>query len=475
MSWKEAKTGLYERPLGGVEKPLAFFIAAERPEPREPIQIRAIADVTISVAPDKVVKAFREAWKAARLLKSPDIATTFGDGYKRYQIPSPDELEAWLDETYRVAQLGVSKYEVIKDMQRRIDWLPVCYIIPQPTEDGTFKGTVIVFISHWRTEASGALRVINQMLDYVTDLLHGTSTREALSNHTSGSEIPLLTPALEDILLPNQKSTPEAQTRVAKLFADYASHLPSIDFPSKGNLSAPPTDNNVIQRIYTPASTASLISACKAKDISVTAAVHSAYLGAVWHVAPPEKRNRSYASMMPAEVRKRLPSSSLFRDQGCWNAAQMLLLTVPSGQDFLTRARSLRQQYALASQETWLHEDMLEMNEQTIEFSANTPPELQVTVMPWFTSLGVLDGDVIVSDHGVAKVENVTGWADNLGPGIVLTMWTFRGRLNIQISWNASFQDEGLIQETMDLIEKILVQELGIEMDTEEVRRLAEQ
>jgi hypothetical protein len=353
-------------------------------------------------------------------------------------------------------------------MQLRLEWLPVCYILPQPTQDGTFKGSIILFISHWRTEASGSFKIINQLFDYASDLLNGTFTREALSNHTLGSEIHLLTPALEDILMPNQQSTPEAKTRIETHFADYYSKLPSIDFPIQGSLSAVPSYVKLNQRIYTPASTSSLVSACKAKGITVTAAVHSAYLGVVWHVAEPGKRNRSYACMIPAEVRKRLPTSSPFREQGCWYATQLLMVTAPAGQDFLTRARGLRQQYGLADQETWLHEDMRELSERTIERAANMPPE--PVALPYLTSIGVLDGDVIVPEHRGMKVENVAFWADSTGPGIVLGLWTFRGRLNIQISWNAAFHGDGQIQEAMDMIDRMLAVELGVEMGIEEVR-----
>lgn len=200
----------------------------------------------------------------------------------------------------------------------------------------------------------------------------------------------------------------------------------------------------------------------------MTSAVHSTYLGVVWHIAEPGKRNRSYAYVMPADVRKRLPTSSPFREQGCWNAAQILMITAPAGQDFLTRARGLRQQYGLADQETWLHEDMREMSERIMEHFANMPPE--PVALPYFTSFGVLDGDVIVPEHRSMKVENVTVWADSVGPGIVLRLWTFRGRLNIQISWNVAFHGDGQIQEAMDMIDRMLAVELGVEMGIEEVR-----
>ena len=144
------------------------------------------------------------------------------------------------------------------------------------------------------------------------------------------------------------------------------------------------------------------------------------------------------------------------------------MLTAPAGQDFLTRARGLRQQYGLADQETWLHEDMREVSERTMELFANMPPA--IVALPYLTSFGVLDGDVIVPEHRGMKVENVTVWADSTGPGFVLGLWTFRERLNLQISWNAAFHGDGQIQELMNMIDRILAVELEVEMGIEEVR-----
>lgn len=468
MSWIKTKTGLYQRPLGGVEKGMLSAITAEQPISREPIQIRCIADFTAPTPSNAVVQAFRDAWKALRLLKSPDIATSFRDGYKYYKVPSSQELEAWLNETFTVTQTGTAVHTAVRDRQLRPGWLPVCYILPQPTRDETFKGSIILFISHWRTEASGAFKVVNQLFNYASDLLNGTSTRDTLLNHTLGSEIHLLAPALEDILMPNQRSTPEAGTRVKTYFADYHSKSPCIDFAIQGSPSAGPSYVKVSQRTYTPASTSSLVNACKVKGITVTSAVHSAYLGAVWHMAEPSKRNRSYACIMPAQVRKRLPVSSPFREQGCWNSAQLLILTAPAGQDFLTRARGLRQQYGLADQETWLHEDMREVSERMMEPPANTPSEPEA--LPYFTSMGVLDGDLIVPEHRGMEIEKVAVWADPTGPGIVLSLWTFRRRLNIQVSWNVAFHGDSQIQEVMSMIDRILAVELEVEIRIEEVR-----
>ena len=462
---------MFQRPLGGIETGMSSVLAAANP--REPLRIQAWADFTAPYTQDEVTTAFRGAWQALRLLKSPDIAATIEDGKKCYKVPTAQDLLLWLDETFTIAEQGTSPDEAIRNAHEKFDPLSLCQVLPQSTDDNTFKGSVLLLISHWRTEASGAYMMINQLFDYALDILEGTSTRLALQTHASGSEVDLLTPVLDDILMPNKESTPEAKERIEKHFAEYYEHLPSIDFPITGDISAPATNDMAYQRVYTSSSTTAIVRACKSASVSVTAAIHAAYIGSVWKIVDPAHRSRSYASLMPAQVRTRLPPASPHRHNGCWDAARGLMLHVPSGLDFVERAQMLRSQYALADSPQWLHEDIREVAVQMLK----GPPSYldpQPASMPWFTSFGVLDRDkesgVIVPEHGGMKIDNVSAWADNVGPGIVMTVWTFRGRLNVQVSWNLAFHTEEQVGGLMDLVDEELTGGLGIELKVEEVR-----
>ncbi|KEF51655.1 uncharacterized protein A1O9_12290 [Exophiala aquamarina CBS 119918] len=463
MSWTEITPGRYQRPLGGAENGMIAAITGERQLVREPIRIHAFADFMLEEEdPADVIAAFRDAWKALRLLKSPDIATTYGDGHSHYKVPSVEELERWLQQTFRVAQGGISAQVVVKEMQSLQEMLPVFYIVPQHSEAG-FKASVILFISHWRTEAAGAFKMISHVLGYASDILSGTSTREALSRHLPGSEARLLNPTLEDIMMPNKSTTPESKSRIQQLLEDYDSKLPPLDFPMQRDPSTIPSSVKLKLRRYKETTTSSLVNACKARGISVTAAVHSAYLEAVWQLADNDKKSRNYASMMPAQVRTRLPPTSRYRDQGAWNASQMLMMSALAGQDFLTRALDLKRQYAIASQQTWLYEDMREMSEQL----GAHPLALEAS-MPWFTSHGVLDQEMIPQSYGKLKVESILVFADPvLGPGIVLGVWTFRGKMTVEVHWNTAFYRDDIMQSTLDIIDQTLSTELGLNMEIE--------
>lgn len=464
MSWSETEPGHFRRPLSGAENGMIVAITTERQLIREPIRIHAFADFIVEAGnPKDVVAALSDAWKALRLLKSPDIATTYADGYTHYQIPSDEELQVWLQDTFRVAPEATSVQAVVKEMQSRQEMLPILYVVPASGES-EFKGSVILFISHWRTEAAGAFKLISHVFDYASDILSGSATREALRRHVPGNEVALLNPTLEDILMPNNSTRPESKLRVQRILADYDSKLPSLDFPMQEDPSTVPASMKLHLRRYKECGTSSLARACKAKGISVTSAVHSAYLEAVWQLADSDKRRRSYASMMPAQVRTRLPQTSPYRDQGAWNASQMLMMSAVVGQDFLARAMDLKRQYAVADQQTWLYEDMREMGEQL-----ETHPLALEASMPWFTSHGVLDREMIPSKHGKVTVVNIMVFADPvLGPGVVLGVWSFAGKMSIEVHWNTAFYHDSVMQKTLDIIEQTLCTQLELRMEVEQ-------
>lgn len=463
MSWIENAPGLFERPLGSTEAGMAAILAGPSPPAREYILITCVVGFKAHHLGHEVFPAVRQAWKALRLLKSPDIATTFGEGKKFYQVPTPADVETWLDDTFAIATSQSTVKQAVRDRQARPTYLPTCTLIPNKGQHEAFEGSIVLFISHWRTEAGGVLKIINQILDFAEDLLNRDSaTEKALADHIDGSEVKLLTPTLDEIFMPDTSPSTDAEARVAKDFREYYSKFPPLDFPLQGSLDAKPSCLKVEQRTYTSISTSSLISACKSASISVTAAVHAAYLSAVWELADESSKTRNYASIMPASTRIRSP----YRDQGCWDSARFLLLHAPPGQDLITRARHLKKQYSRAVTQEWLYDDIkqipVEMAKPLSEGVSPAP-----TSFPWFTSIGVLDNEVIRSEHGSITIEDVTFWADSTMPGIVLRLWTFKQSLSIQIQWNAAFYTNALIKQTLDLLEEAIGQGLDCNLAIE--------
>lgn len=144
-------------------------------------------------------------------------------------------------------------------------------------------------------------------------------------------------------------------------------------------------------------------------------------------------------------------------------------MSTPSGEDFIARALLLRKQYALADDKVWQYDDLHEMNKQTMNHFVETA-NLSYS-MPYITQIGFLigflDKDTIISDHGGLTIEGVSIWAYALSTGVVLGQWTFRGCSNIQMTWNMAFHESHQVQQTMDRIDKVLIEELGIDLQVD--------
>lgn len=467
LEWIQTSHGSHERPLGVAEIGMSSMVASVTD--REPLRIQAWAEFTSTSArsSEDICSACRTAWKALRVLRSPDIATTFDSSKKFYKVPDAADLERWADETFTIEKTGSSVDTVIAKSHEVANPMPLAYIIPEERSEGEpFSGILLMLISHWRTEASGAYKMLSQIFDYALDILKDGKTVEKLRDHIPGQEVSLLTPTAEDIW--NTETTANAKERVAAHFKNYYAHLPSIDYAATGELSAMPSNDGAYQRVYNAETTTEIVRACKGLSLSVTSAIHSAFVGVMYRISSVNKQSHSYASLMPAQVRKRLPVSSPYRENGCWDAARPLMLALPSGLDFKGRAQSLSQQYSLANSEHWLREDLHEIYEHLNTPPPGTPPIPQS--MGWFTSFGVLDNGVIEPDHGEFSIHRVAAWADNVGPGIVLTAWTFKDQMNIQISWNFAYHTSEQINQTLDLIDEEFRHELGVTIAIDETR-----
>lgn len=223
------------------------------------------------------------------------------------------------------------------------------------------------------------------------------------------------------------------------------------------------------ERVYSKSLTTTLANRCKSENISVTSAIHAAYLCALYsEITTAKQESISYASIMPAQVRTRInEGQSPLRQQGCWNAALMLFLAldlVPKDDgklDLFSIAKSLKQQYQIANQKEWLYEDARQTSIQLIEYFTksigNASTNQSELAFPYFTSLGILDKEVINKSHGDEKaniqINRISAWADSIASGMVMRVWTFNGQLNIQLSSNQAWHKQEQIEKILNCIE----------------------
>ncbi|PWN33432.1 uncharacterized protein FA14DRAFT_190581 [Meira miltonrushii] len=474
----------WSRELGDTEYPMVMAIGgdeASKPgKRRENLLIHAIAQFTTATISVEVLSTqFKSAWTALRLLHSPDIATEFEGKNKIYRSPAnTTELQTWLDRTFEVIDIGDEQgsesvrqatARKIKERQEQIELLPTCTVILHQKGSQVVEGAVILFISHWRIEAGGALALIDRLVDMTVQLVRDGEDcvyAKALKKFTyDGSEVDKLTPTVEDALMPKDtQSSSASKERVArrlKEMSDKMSNNLHVAITSDG-ANADKSPYKINERVYSASFTSTLAKKCKNANVSVTSAIHAAYLCALYTEATDKQEKVTYASIMPAQVRTRInDGKSLLRQQGCWNAALMLFLAldlVPIQDgvlDLISVARALKQQYQIATGRDWLYEDARQTSVQLIEFFTQT-----IGNAPTNKTARVLDKEVINKQHGDEKanlqINKISAWADSIASGMVMRVWTFDGRLNIQLSSNQAWHSEEQIERLLDRTEEEL-------------------
>lgn len=494
----------WSRELGDTEYPMVMAIGGDEARSlgkrRENLLIHTIAQFTTTTITAEVLsKQFKSAWTALRLLHSPDIATEFEGKKKIYRPPAnSSDLQRWLDRTFEVINVGNEEgpesirqatARKVKQRQDRIELLPTCTVILRQNAQ-TVEGAVILFISHWRIEAGGALALIERLVDVTVQLARGDEEcayAKGLKEYTyNGSEIDKLTPTVEDALMPKDTPSPSLSSeRVARRLKEMSDKMPNNLRVAITNdiANADNSPYKINERVYSASFTSTLADRCKSENLSVTSVIHAAYLCALYAEVVDKQEKLSYASIMPAQVRTRInDGKSLLRQQGCWNAALMLFLaldlvpTKDGGLDLFSLAKILKEQYQIATQKEWLYEDARQTSVQLIEFFTrtigNAPMNKSETASPYFTSLGILDKEVINRNHGDEKVNiqinKVSAWADSTASGMVMRVWTFDGRLNIQLSSNQAWHKEEQIEKLLSSTEKELEKAFGFLIRAEE-------
>jgi hypothetical protein len=289
-------------------------------------------------------------------------------------------------------------------------------------------------------------------------------------SHKPGDEVSLLSPPPEDMACPvldlSVIDVEAIKRTVHTRFESQRPKLPSIEVPSTNPATHPTGSVQVHRVVFSHTDTSRFVAACKAASpsVSVTAACLAAYVLSIWPLLP-ENREKWFASMMPAQMRTRLSAqgTELYKTMGCWNSAQVLLLSSPplaaaaspGGEQltFLERTRELHAQAAIANRPEWLLE-MRELSKQSAAFWASIPAGSGAA--PWVTSLGDLErGGLLQQAYDIRNADSVEptqiqlkqvyGWADPVGMGIVLTVWTFKGQMNWQVQWNDAYHDRAMV------------------------------
>ena len=372
--------------------------------------------------------ALRHAWKQMRC-QQPNLAEIIESTKKVYEVPDETALQAWLGSTF----ITCDQPPEFKPIER-----PTLYFLPKSSE-------VILRAHHASFDGIGVLLFWDRFLNALA----------APSDVTFGDEHSRLRPSLADALGAEPSSPAQSDKAMAQLM-DWAAACPGIGPVSK--IGAAPSGASRSEQLAFPAE--HLVRACKSKGVSVTAAVHAAYVCALQKHADPESKLEEYVTMTSFNLRPYLPAPYNSSDYAASMYYTPLPYKAPLPASFWDMAKSLHEYYQTS----------YKGNKENLAFAPHFQrathqlvqmPEFQTAPIPkdpLITSLGVVD-DFINEYRGV-KVQDITMGVEVVMGMPQLFIYTFAGQLRLVYCFNDGFEERQNVKAYLAEVQDILAQEL---------------
>ncbi|KAL2817177.1 hypothetical protein BJX63DRAFT_386316 [Aspergillus granulosus] len=437
MNWTQVSPTRWERPLSGMEEYFVLIgdISAALYDGRQ--QYTVISKVKADLNIPDVESALRHAWKQVRY-EEPDIATTLEPGKKVFEVLNGAGIEEWVDSTFIVDRThnGEELHRIDRTAKPT-----TLYYLPKSSE-------LVLHGHHAVVDGIGAIMFWDRFFRAVTSPNRDISF---------GEEHVRLAPALDDLI--GDPLTPEQGERGLALLMEYVGKLPAIGLPSKIG-KVPPARCIDMEYVFDEETTAAIVRGCRALGISVTTAVHAAYITMLSKYADPESNTSRYTAPSEFNLRNRLQPP--YNKAAAANYYVPLPLSIDLPATFSELLATLNKYYRTTLSS---HPEYLEIQGSFTRSLAQVAktPEYQSAPIPTdalVSSLGIVENHLQRSyGNGDRDTVVVKDW--KLSCDCVLGMtgfhiYTFRDRLRFVYQFNETYQDPKDIRMYMEEIERVL-------------------
>ena len=448
MSWRETVPGHFERPLDSIE--LFFKSIGEKGATfnREHRAVRAYAKFCHDPSVGDVKSALQHAWKTVRYLQ-PQIAVYLQGDVIIYDVPHHADMESWMAETFLVETV-LTVDELLASPRRSS--LPTLHYLPKTSE-------VLFCSSHWRIDAIGATTIMNILFNSLAEP----------SRISFGDEGKKLSPGRDEAARFPQNVSQEDDDAATSLLMEYAVNLPALGLP----VELVNEISGAIRRIESrlpPATTSSIIAACKARELSATTAAHAALIVALQELSSDAYAAERYTSWGTFNYR---PYVDADHTNPATHPVAVMLCSLPitfTTCDFYENASSLKPFYKQLQDpfnSAALHAMLAPYTRKCAAMiNQPLPPGMPHPTEPLVGSIGILDR-YLDGRYGQGAVEITDFW---LG-GVVLTrqplfyVWTWRGEMTLSMCYNEQFYTSGVMRSFVESVLGVLLKELGIERE----------
>ena len=447
-SWKETAPGRFERPFDSIEM---FFVALARgtaPIKREHYSLNIAAKFQALFSSEDAVHRFKNAWITMRY-DHPEIASTLQGDTKVYEVPDALGLDAWLQETFVVAADTATVEDLVASFQPQS--LATVYFLPHSWE-------ILIHTSHWRMDGIGSIQFLNNLFAAVA------KPRPI----EFGDEGRNLTPCRDEAasFITAGIGCDESQINQAAtdLLATLTDNMPSLGLPTDSQAAMPQGTRRLEHKLDTT-TTSRIVSACKAMNITVTVAVHSAMIQATQKLASAETAGRKYASWGLFSLRPGLPSpfNNTAARATSANVMGLPLFISPSTFDEnIVPLRDFYKQPLPTSANSTLAPIMIPYSNKIVEMVSQPPqPDTPPLSEPVLSSLGIMD-PYLDGVHGDVEITEFFFGAEIDTAEFMCHLWTWRGEMVLSACYNEAFYEPRSVRGYLAKTFAILLAELGI-------------
>ncbi|KAL4738625.1 hypothetical protein BDV11DRAFT_215777 [Aspergillus similis] len=417
MSWSQVSDRRWERPIDGIE---GYFVltGAVGSCMRGSSALYPLRQGVGRAERPPVELALKQAWTQLR--------------YEQPQIASTTALQAWLDATFAVS--STEDTEALWDTATPITQTTL-YYLPRSSE-------ITLRAHHYIVDGVGLLMLLYQYLNALA--------QPAVEPITFGDEGTRLAPPLAEVLgVPDEPTAGQTESKA-----------PGIGPVSKVNREPAGRCRNS-RLIFPPQTTEAIIQVCKEKGMTVTSAVHAAYILSLSKEADPSTPSSHYVSSASFDLRRYLPA--LF-DSARYAASVWYTIAIPHRPTDLVLGcgTGIESVYCTSFRDNHgarLAAPHFNRFMETVAGSA----EYQTAPIPQDalpSSLGII-GKYVQRTYG----DTITVRDLMVGVDVVLGMSmffisTFRDKMQIIYSLNDGYEGPGDIDRCLEGIRNFLIEEL---------------
>ncbi|KAK3167990.1 hypothetical protein OEA41_004436 [Lepraria neglecta] len=477
MAWEETNPGVYRAEFGGSEKIYHKVATLFAHLKREHYRVHCVCRLEFGseFQGRGPATALKEAWKTLRTELPTLGVLPDGPAHKVYKVLDAQGEQDWLDQTFFVEPHGKTSDEVIA---REPNDFPSLYFLPSSSE-------VVFVCSHWRIDAVGT--------NWVLDRLFTHLAMPPATPHSAPS-LDAVSPALEEAVGAPDPWTEEQENYARSFIQSFRENsFPNDRMRYNGDAKTLPGNPARQTLIFDPTSTASLVAACKAHEISVTAAVHSALAQTVFALADsdvrePRREKHDYTCATSINLRPKLPRPYNTRAHAAQTYVMGVGCRVRRDSSFADAAKALTLHYKVAYND----ELVLQSLRPIYKFNSDATPAQQkggsvataegpthalpTPVSPppppsgiTISSLGVVD-NYLTGEYGgqdgaaAVRVREYHFGIDMMTRQMIMYVGTFRGRLQLSISYNSGYYDPDVPLDVLRRVKGELEKGLEVEL-----------